>query len=92
MKRYLRSHLSQAVAAAGLLLLILAFTGAPATAEDPPITEADLQYDLLLQDLGRRDGNVEPGVFGAVATSSMLHGFSLPEMSPVMVRGDGPPL
>jgi hypothetical protein len=55
LKRNLRSPLSQAVAAAGLLLLILAFTGAPASAQAPPIAETDLQYDLLLQDLGRRD-------------------------------------
>ncbi len=55
MKRYLRSPLSQALAAVGLLLPILAFTGAPASAEDPPIAESDLQYALLLQDLGRRD-------------------------------------
>jgi len=39
----------------GLLLLILAFTGFPAAAQAPPTAEADLQYDLLLQDLGRRE-------------------------------------
>ncbi len=55
MKRYSRSPLGQAVAAAGLLLVILAFTGFPAAAEAPPIAETDLQYDLLLQDIGRRE-------------------------------------
>ncbi len=55
MKRYSRSPLLPAAAAIGLLLLMLAFTGTLATAEDPSTAEAGLQYDLLLQDLGRRE-------------------------------------
>ncbi|MBL7648986.1 MAG: PD40 domain-containing protein [Candidatus Hydrogenedentes bacterium] len=55
MKRYSRSPLRPTLACMGLLLVISSFTGAPATAEDPPIAEADLQYELLLQNLGRRE-------------------------------------
>ncbi len=78
MKRNLRSPLRPTMACMGLLLVILTFTGLPAAAQVPPIAEADLQYDLLLQDLGRRDGNVELGVFGGVVASNRLHGVFPP--------------